>query len=710
MVQPGLAPRIASELSLKSGNVAAVAELLASGATVPFIARYRKEASGGMDEVLVIQVRDRLDQLEKLDKRRRTVLASLEERDLLNSALKEKIDSAESLTDLEDIYLPFRPRRRTRASKAREKGLEPLARAILDSAAPLGRKFPERFVDPQRGVESVDEALAGARDIIAERVAHDPSVRGAVRMLFWNTGRYECSVIPGMEEKGAKYRDYFRWSGKLTSTPSHRVHAIERAEREKVISVIVSVDFERALRVAADTYCRDTGARPGPIFMDAAEDSLRRLIIPSMENETRRSVKNRADREAIKVFSRNLKDLLLAPPLGSQAVLAVDPGYRTGCKTVCLDKEGELQETAVLFPFGSEKQRVKAEKDLRRLLKQYSIEYIAVGNGTAGRETERFLQSKGFSDAARIVSVNESGASVYSASKVAREEFPDLDVTFRGAVSIGRRLQDPLAELVKIDPKSIGVGQYQHDVDGKMLQKALEDTVVSCVNSVGVDVNTASPQLLSYVSGLSLGTAGRITEWRSQNGPFRSREQLKEVRGLGPVTFQQCAGFLRIRNGYNPLDASRLHPENYPVVNRMVRSLECSFSEFLESSELRASVNLQNFVCEKAGMPTLLDMMEELDKPGRDPRKTFKAVKFADVHTLEDLKKDMVLPGLVTNVTNFGAFVDIGVHRDGLVHISQMADEFVSDPSSIVSVGQAVRVRVMEVDAQRKRISLTMLL
>ena len=702
--------RIAAELTLKKGHVAAVAELLDSGATVPFIARYRKEASGGMDEVSIIHIRDRLDRLKKLRKRREAVLASLQERDLLTPELKEKVDSADSLTELEDIYLPFRPSRKTRASKARKRGLEPLALAILESEAPLDSSIPRRFVDPQRGVASAEEALAGARDIIAEKVAHDPAVRSAMRDLFWNTGRYECRVVAGMEEKGSKYRDYFQWSGKLSGTPSHRVHAIDRAEREKVISVSVSVDLQRALQTASKTFCRNSGARPGKIFMEAAEDSLGRLIMPSMENETRGRVKERADREAIKVFSRNLKDLLLAPPLGSEAVLAVDPGFRTGCKTVCLDDDGELEETAVLFPFGSQKQQENAEKTLRRLLEEYSISYIAVGNGTAGRETEDFLRERSFSEAAEIVSVNESGASVYSASQGAREEFPHLDLTFRGAVSIGRRLQDPLAELVKIEPKSIGVGQYQHDVDGKILQKALEDTVVSCVNSVGVDVNTASPQLLSYVSGLSFGLARRITEWRSKNGPFNSREQLKKVKGLGPVAFQQCAGFLRIRNGENPLDSSRLHPENYGIVNRMVRTLQCTFSEFLESSKLRASVDLEEFTGENAGMPTLLDMMEELDKPGRDPRKTFKAVKFADVHSLEDLREGMVLPGLVTNVTNFGAFVDIGVHRDGLVHISQMADESVRDPSSILSVGQGVKVRVLEVDPQRKRISLSMLL
>ncbi len=690
-------------------HIAAVASLLSDGATVPFIARYRKEATGSMDEVSVITVRDRLLQLEKLDERRKAILRSLDERELLTAELKDKIDSASTLTSLEDIYLPFRPKRRTRATKAREKGLEPLAQRILLQKGDDPFLYALEYLDTEKGVETVEDAVSGARDIIAEELAHTAEIRDSMRRLYMTTGSYECRVIPGMEEEGSKFRDYFEWNESVHGTPSHRVLAMRRGEGKKILSLRISVSLEKALDILLSAACMNPDTPEGKVISEAALDCFRRLLAPSIETETRLRSKEVADDEAIRVFTSNLRELLLAPPLGPKSVLAIDPGFRTGCKVVYLSSQGSVLHNTTIFPFMSEAKRSGAEKTVIGLTEKFGLEFIAVGNGTAGRETEAFLGETSLPEDVKVIPVNESGASVYSASEVAREEFPDFDITVRGAISIGRRLQDPLAELVKIDPKSIGVGQYQHDVDGRKLQKALDDTVESCVNSVGVDLNTASPQLLSYVSGLSKRVSRNIVKWSKKHGAFPNRQQLLEVSGLGPAAFEQSAGFLRIRNGQNPLDASGVHPESYSVVERMAGSKGLSVAELMLSEDARKSIDLRDFVDGKTGLPTLRDIMKELEKPGRDPRKSFQVFSFADVHAIKDLEEGMILPGIVTNVTNFGAFIDVGVHQDGLVHISQMADRYVKNPADIVSAGEKLMVRVLEVDVKRNRISLSMI-
>ncbi len=701
--------KISLETKLRRKYIAAVASLLAEGATVPFIARYRKEATGSMDEVSVITIRDRLEQLKKLDERRESILRSLDERELLTNDLKEKIINADTVVSLEDIYLPFRPKRRTRATKAREKGLEPLAQRILLQKGDDPALYALEYMDSEKGVETVEDALAGARDIIAEVLSHDADIRKSMRRLYWNTGNYKCRVNAGMEEEGAKFRDYFEWDEPVQRTPSHRVLAMRRGEEKKVLSLRITVSPDKALDIILSGKCMNTDTPEGRIIAEAALDGFHRLLAPSMETEIRLKSKETADDEAIRVFSSNLRELLLAPPLGSKDVLAIDPGFRTGCKLVCLDSQGTVQHNTVIFLFMSEAKRIEAEKTVNGLIKKFGSKYIAVGNGTAGRETEKFLGEAGLMEDVKVISVNESGASIYSASKIAREEFPDFDITVRGAISIGRRLQDPLAELVKIDPKSIGVGQYQHDVDSKKLHKALDDTVRSCVNRVGVDVNTASARLLSYVSGLSTKVSGNTIRWREKNGAFSSRQQLLQVKGLGAVSFEQSAGFLRIRNGQNPLDGSGVHPESYPVVERMARSKGSTVTELMKSEEIRKSIHLKEFVNGKIGLPTLRDIMEEMEKPGRDPRKSFQVFSFANVHDIKDLEEGMVLPGIVTNVTNFGAFVDVGVHQDGLVHISQMADRYIKNPADVVSAGEKLSVKVLDVDIKRKRISLSMI-
>ncbi|MCD4700881.1 MAG: RNA-binding transcriptional accessory protein [Candidatus Aegiribacteria sp.] len=700
---------ISIETKLNRMHVAAVASLLAEGSTVPFIARYRKEATGSMDEVSVITVRDRLEQLEKLDERRKAILRSLDERELLTAELSEKISSACTITSLEDIYLPFRPRRRTRATKAREKGLEPLAKRILRQEGDNPFQYALEYLDHEKGVETAEDAVSGARDIIAEELAHAAEIRTPMRRLYWDTGSYECCVIQGMEEEGSKFRNYFEWNESVCSTPSHRVLAMRRGEAKKILSLRVSVSHEKALSIILSAACLNPDSPEWEVISEAASDGFRRLLAPSMETETRLRSKEAADDEAIRVFASNLRELLLTPPLGPKNILAIDPGFRTGCKVVCLNSQGSVQHNTTIFPFMSEAKRSEAEKSIIGLIEKFGPKFIAVGNGTAGRETETFLGETGLPEDVKVIQVNESGASVYSASEVAREEFPDFDITVRGAISIGRRLQDPLAELVKIDPKSIGVGQYQHDVDSKKLQKALDDTVESCVNNVGVDLNTASPQLLSYVSGLSKGVSRNIVKWSEKNGPFPSRQKLLKVSGLGPVAFEQSAGFLRIRHGKNPLDASGVHPESYSVVERMAGSKGLSVAELMLSESARKSIDLRDFVDGKTGLPTLRDIMKELEKPGRDPRESFQVFSFADVHDIKDIEEGMILPGIVTNVTNFGAFIDVGVHQDGLVHISQMADRFVKNPADIVSAGEKLTVRVLEVDIKRNRISLSMI-
>lgn len=702
------AERISSETGLKRQNVAAAVSLLDGGATVPFIARYRKEATGSLDEVSIIQVRDRILQLRKLDERRSAILRSLKERNVLTDELRGRILSAGSLTLLEDIYLPFRPKRRTRAARARERGLEPLARRILLQEGGEPGRYASSFVDPEKGVGSVEDALSGASDIMAEILTEDPSTRESMRKLYWDRGIYRSTLVRKMEAEAGKFRDYFDWEEPVRKAPSHRVLAMRRGEKQKCLSLRVLVEEEEAVDIVLSGVCRDRESPEGALIAEAARDGYRRLLGPSMETETRLRSREAAEDEAIRVFIANLRNLLLAPPLGRKAVTAIDPGYRTGCKVVCLSCDGTVLQHATVHPFGSESARREAARTVAGLVEKHGSEFVAVGNGTAGRETESFLESAGLPGRVRVVTVSESGASVYSASEAAREEFPDLDVTIRGAVSIGRRLQDPLAELVKIDPRSIGVGQYQHDVDSGKLRRALDDTVVSCVNRVGVDVNTASPQLLSYVSGLNAGIARSILSRRSEKGPLTSRRQLMSVRGLGPAAFQQSAGFLRIRDGENPLDSSGVHPESYHAVERMAASAGVGTSELMASPEVRKSLDLNDFIDERTGLPTLKDIMEELNRPGRDPRDSFRVFRFADVHGPEDLEEGMVLPGIVTNVTNFGAFVDVGVHQDGLVHVSRMSDEYVRDPAELVSAGDRITVRVLSVDRTRNRISLSM--
>jgi len=701
--------KIASELVLRPQQVAATAELLEGGATIPFIARYRKEVTGSLDEVAITAIRDRLNQLKELDDRRQSIIKSLEERELLTDEFKEKIMQAETMAVLEDIYLPYRPKRRTRATIAREKGLEPLADLIFaqDPAVDPAAEA-EAFVDQSKGVESVEEALAGARDIIAERVNEDQTARAGIRALFSGKGCFQSRVAKDKEEEGRKYEDYFDWQEPVAKAPSHRILAMRRGDREGFLRLQVTAPEEQALQILERLFVKGQSACSTQV-KEAVHDGYKRLLAPSMETEILAVTKLRADEEAIRVFAENLRQLLLAPSLGQKNILAIDPGFRTGCKVVCLDRQGRLKHSDVIFPHQSVKLAASDAAKTASLCRQYDIEVIAIGNGTASRETEAFIRNIKFTRDIPVIMVNESGASIYSASQVAREEFPNEDVTVRGAVSIGRRLADPLAELVKIDPKSIGVGQYQHDVDQSLLKHSLDDVVISCVNNVGVEVNTASRQLLTYVSGLGPQLARNIIDYRNENGPFKSRRQLKKVSRLGAKAFEQAAGFLRIRDAVNPLDASAVHPESYHVVDAMAADIGCSVAEMMKDKSLRMKVHLQNYVSETVGLPTLNDIMQELSKPGRDPRKQFEIFSFAEgVNKIEDIEIGMRLPGIVTNVTNFGAFVDIGVHQDGLVHISQLADRYVKDPGDIVKVQQKVTVTVLDVDLAKKRISLSM--
>ena len=701
--------KIARELTLKTQQVRETAELLEQDATVPFIARYRKEVTGSLDEVVITAIRDRISQLAELDKRREAILESMTERDLLTDELQAQIEAAETMAELEDIYLPYRPKRRTRAAIAREKGLEPLAMLLmLQNPKTNPSTEAAAFVDEEKGVGSADDALAGARDIIAETVSEDQRARAHMRDLFATNGSIVSRVAKDKQEDGAKFKDYFEWSESLASAPSHRVLAMLRGEKEGVLRLRVGPVEDQALDLLRRGFVKGASASSQQVDQ-AVEDSYKRLLGPSMETEVRSELKRRADQEAIRVFASNLRELLLAPPLGAKSVMAIDPGFRTGCKLVCLDKQGKLLHNEAVFPHTGGRQVEQAERTVRELCERFGTEVIAIGNGTAGRETEAFIRGLGLPSRIAVVMVNESGASIYSASEVARDEFPDYDITVRGAVSIGRRLMDPLAELVKIDPKSIGVGQYQHDVDQSDLKRSLDDVVESCVNGVGVDVNTASKQLLTYVSGLGPGIAGNIVKHRDENGPFGSRQQLKKVKGLGPKAFEQAAGFLRVRGGKNPLDASAVHPESYHIVDEMSSDLGCKVTDLIADERLRKQIKPERYASEKVGLPTLRDIMDELAKPGRDPRESFEVFHFAEgIEKLEDLKPGMKLPGIVTNVTAFGAFVDVGVHQDGLVHISRLADKFVRDPAEIVKVGQKVSVTVVEVDVPRHRISLSM--
>jgi protein Tex len=702
--------RIAGEIGLQPWQISSIEMMISEGATVPFMARYRKEKTGSLDEVVITRVRDRLVQLAELDKRREAIIKSLEERELLTEELKMAILAAETLTALEDIYLPYRPKRRTRATIAREKGLEPLALLIL---AQDNMTDPDKealvFVSAEKGVNSAEEALAGARDILAEMINEDADVRRPLRQLFADEGLMQSGVAKGKEEEGAKYRDYFELSESIARMPGHRVLAVFRGEAEEYLQLSIRPPQEKALSLLFRHFVKGQNPSSDQVIL-AMEDSYQRLLSPSLETDIRHEVKLRADNEAIRIFAQNLHELLMASPLGSKNVLAIDPGYRTGCKVVCLDPQGKLLHNTTIFPTLSAKQAEEAGRVLIELIKQFKVEAIAIGNGTAGRETEAFIRELKLPDSIVTVMVNESGASIYSASEVAREEFPEQDITVRGAVSIGRRLMDPLAELVKIDPKSIGVGQYQYDVDQGMLKQSLDDVVMSCVNRVGVEVNTASKQILTYVSGIGPTLAKNIVEYRNQNGAFKSRQELKKVPRLGPKAFEQAAGFLRIRDSENPLDTSAIHPENYSLVKRMATDISCSVRELMQNDDTRRKIVLENYTSETAGMPTLLDILQELGKPGRDPRSQFEAFSFAaGVNSIDQLKPGMKLRGIVTNITSFGAFVDIGVHQDGLVHISRLADRFVKNPAEVVKIQQKVEVTVLEVDLQRKRISLSML-
>jgi uncharacterized protein len=706
---------IATELGINARQVAATAVLLEEGGTVPFIARYRKERTGELDEVKITGIRDRLEQLGELDKRRESIAKSLEERKLLTLELKTKIDNAATLNALEDLYAPYRPKKRTRATIAREKGLEPLADLLwaqdvgLDvQAAAKEHAGREWQIDDKKGTLTSEEALAGARDIIAERISDDATARAKLRELYAAKGVIKSKVLTGKEEEGAKFKDYFDWSEPAATAPSHRILAIRRGEAEGFLLSRLTPPEEDALAILEHLFLKNKSAASLQV-REAVHDSYKRLLGFAMEGEARLAFKKKADEEAIRVFAGNLRELLLAPALGQKAMLAIDPGFRTGCKVVVLDQQGKLIGNDVIYPEKSEREKDEAVGLVKACVKKYNVEAIAVGNGTGGRETEAFLRSLGLPATIQIVMVNESGASIYSASEAGREEFPNHDITVRGAVSIGRRLMDPLAELVKLDPKSIGVGQYQHDVDQPALKRSLDDVVVSAVNNVGVELNTASKHLLAYVSGLNSRVAGNIVAHRDENGPFKSRKELLKVAGLGPKAFEQAAGFLRIRGGEHPLDASAVHPERYPLVEKMAADIGATVSDLVSDAAKRSRIDLKKYATDEVGLPTLTDIVKELAKPGRDPRKQFEIMQFsADVHTMNDLKPGMKLPGIVTNVTAFGAFVDIGVHQDGLVHVSQLADTFVKNAADIVKPGQKVNVTVVEVDIPRKRIALSM--
>jgi protein Tex len=705
--------KIGEELKLATAQIQAVARLLEEGSSIPFIARYRKEATGSLDEVAITAIRDRLTQLAELDSRRDAIVRSLKERGLLSDELKEKIDATQTMAVLEDIYLPFRPKRRTRATIAREKGLESLAqRLFAQDGVDIVNDDPlseaAAFVDGEKGVNSAEEALAGARDIMAEWMSEDATARAGLRALFLQKAIFRSKVMTDAEETGIKYRDYYAWEEPIASAPSHRVLAMRRGEKEGFLSLSVIVPDEEALAILKVLFIKGASAASHEVEV-ALVDSYQRLLFPSMETEIRIVTKDHADEEAIRVFVENLRQLLLAAPLGEKNVLAIDPGFRTGCKVVCLDRQGRLLHTDTVYLIKSEGEAAQAAKTIRELCARFEVEAIAIGNGTAGRETETFVRGLNLSANISIVMVNESGASIYSASEVAREEFPDYDVTVRGSVSIGRRLMDPLAELVKIDPKAIGVGQYQHDVDQTALKRSLDDVVESCVNGVGVEVNTASKELLTYVSGLGPGLAKAIVAYRNEQGPFVSRKDLKKVPRLGPKAFEQAAGFLRIRGAQNPLDASAVHPESYPVVEAMAKDVGSTVKDLVTNVDLRKKIDLSRYMTDTVGLPTLNDIMGELAKPGRDPREQFETFAFADgVAKIEDVRPGMKLPGIITNITAFGAFVDIGVHQDGLVHISQLANRFVKNPNDVVKVYQKVTATVLEVDMVRKRISLSM--
>lgn len=680
--------------------------LLTSGATIPFIARYRKELTGSLDELKIAEIQKEYNYYIELDSRKSTILKTINEQGLLTPELKIKIDNTFDAALLEDIYLPYKPRKRTRATIAKEKGLEPLAKIMMDQFEWEIEKKARGFINDE--VENVDDALAGARDIVAEWVSENSRARDAVRWLFKKSAVLESKLVKGKDAEAQKYRDYFEWSEPLSRCPSHRYLAVRRAEKEGFLKISISIDEISAIEKLENVFLRGNTSCREQVNL-AVKDGYKRLLLPSIETEFAQLWKQKSDIEAITVFSENLRQLLLASPLGQKRVLAIDPGYRTGCKVVCLDETGNLLHNETIYPHPPQREVRESAKKISTMVEAYKIEAIAVGNGTAGRETEQFIKYLRFNREIQVYSVNEDGASIYSASKIARDEFPNYDVTVRGSVSIGRRLMDPLAELVKIEPKSIGVGQYQHDVDQKLLQQELDTVVESCVNRVGVNVNTASTSLLTYVSGLGPQLAQNIVDYRKENGEFTSREQFKKVARLGAKAFEQSAGFLRIANASNPLDNSAVHPESYHLVNQMAKKLNTDVKSLIDSESLRKLITLNDFVSDKIGLPTLTDIVNELAKPGRDPREKIQFFEFDEnIKTINDLRPGLVLFGLITNITRFGAFVDVGIKENGLVHVSQLSEGFVNDPNKVVKINQQVKVKVLEIDLLRKRIQLTM--
>ena len=700
---------IATALKLPVHRVENTLKLLQGGATIPFISRYRKEATGGLDEVQIGDIHTRYEKLYELAKRKETVLSTIEEQGKLTDTLRERISNCWDATELEDIYLPFKPKRKTRAEAARQKGLEPLAMLLLMQRENNLSARVRQFV--KGDVKDEEDALKGARDIIAEQVNEDERARNLIRNQFNRQAMITSKVVKGKEKEEAalKYRDYFDFSEPLKKCTSHRLLAIRRGEAEGILKVSITPDDESACTERLERqYVHGNGECSAQVA-EAVNDAYKRLLKPAIETEFSALSKEKADEEAIRVFAENLRQLLLAPPLGQKRTMGIDPGYRTGCKVVCLDAQGTLLHNEAIYPHPPKSETALAGRKLVKLVEQYKIEAIAIGNGTASRETERFVTSQRYDREVQVFVVSEDGASIYSASKIARDEFPEYDVTVRGAVSIGRRLMDPLAELVKIDAKSIGVGQYQHDVDQSKLKASLDQTVESCVNLVGVNVNTASKHLLTYVSGLGPTLAQNIVDYRTENGAFHSRKELLKVPRMGAKAFEQCAGFLRIPQADNPLDNSAVHPESYAIVEKMAKDLKCSVADLIKNKELRSQIDIKNYVTDTVGLPTLTDILQELDKPGRDPRQKIQVFEFdKNVQTIDDLREGMELPGIINNITNFGCFVDIGIKENGLVHISQLADKFVSDPTTVVSMHQHVRVRVLSIDHERKRIQLTM--
>ncbi len=699
---------VSQALQKETWQVKNTLELHEGGATIPFIARYRKESSGGLTDLEIIELLKIYEQQTELEKRRETILKSLEEQEISDPVLLEKIANAETLSKLEDLYLPYRPKRKTRATIAKERGLEPLAKMLMSEKFFDIEQTAERFVNADKEIETIEIALQGARDIVAEWISEMDWVRDLLRNKFQRDARFSSKIIKGKEEEGAKYESYFDWEELARRAPSHRVLAMFRAEKEGFIRLKVMPSLEESLEVMEKRIIRSESEASEQKFI-ALKDSIKRLLFPSLETELRQQLQQKAEESSVKVFSENLRQLLLSPPMGQVNVLAIDPGFRTGCKVVCLDKHGKLLHNETIYPHPPQNETGQSIKKLKSLVSSYQIEAISVGNGTAGRETEALLKRTKFDKDVVAVMVNEDGASVYSASEVARKEFPQYDVTVRGAVSIGRRLQDPLAEIVKIDPKSMGVGQYQHDINPNLLKENLKTTVEICVNAVGVSLNTASEELLTYVSGIGPALAKRIIEHRNQHGKFENRKDLKQIKGLGDKAFQQAAGFLRIEDGTEPLDASAIHPENYGIVNKMAKSLKKDVSQMIGNHEVKKLINLKDFVSKEAGLPTLKDILDELEKPGRDPRKKFEIFHLDDsIHKIEDLRPGMVLPAVVTNITDFGAFVNLGIKENGLIHKSQIADEFVNNPADYLRINQQLKVKVLEVDLNRKRISLTL--